>query len=223
MSSLLQIASILAERASQKTSASFILEMKDLAVIKRARFLKNSLEKNSNIDRLYLNSFLVPVARVNPADPCEENPDECDSLLRSTDLVPKPIRYAVHPFNYVGAPDGSIPFGWTTFGTEPKLKLLKPSGKKARHTYIDQYIWLFNENNLEYVRVEGVFPDPRLIAKFKACSSDSATAPKSCWNEEQDFFVEEDIAELIIKDTLANELRLIARNEPVTIKEDKNV
>jgi hypothetical protein len=222
MSSLIQIASILAERASKKTDQSFILEMKDLAVIKRARFLENSLNKDNGLDKIYTNSFIVPLKRVNPANECEEDPDPCDSILRTVDKVPTPIRYGVHPFNFVGPAYGGKPYGWTTFANEPRLKALPLTGKDARHTYRNQYVYIFNEENVEEVLIEGVFPDQRLIAKFFACPDEDGNK-KVCWKNEQDFFVEESIAELIIKDILQNELRIISRNEPTEVKPDKNV
>lgn len=219
MSSLVQIASILAERASKKNDISFIKEMKDLVVIKRGRFLANSLGKNPAIAKNYLNSFEIDLELVDATDECNKTDiSECDKIYRSKELIPAPIIYSSNPFDYVGAPGGADAYSWTSFGGERFNKHRPLTGKKARHSYTNNYIYVFNKA-IDTVRVEGVFPDPRLIAKFRSCNSNG----KPCFDETSDGFIEEQNAELIIKDILQNELRIIEHNEKDELKVDKNV
>jgi hypothetical protein len=221
MATLLQVASFLAERAGKKTDYTFIKEMKDLAVIKRARFLANTLSKDPGKARFYLQKFKISLKKIDLTDECassEEVAACCDEkAFRTEEKIPMPLQFGVHPFEYVGAPGGFKGYGWTTFGNEPYMKLRKPVGKNPRYAYSSDFIYIFNKDD-EEIQVEGVFPDPRLLAKFKGCNGQTV-----CWSEEKDAFLEEQIAELIIKDIMAVELRIQFPNEPIQVKEDKNV
>lgn len=220
MASLLQIASILAERASKKTDKSFIRQMEDLVVIERARIIANSLSKISSIDKYYLNAFHAPLKKVDITDECStelEDLDCADEAYRTVDLVPEPIRYSGNLFTYVGAPGGAKAYGWTTFGNEPFMKASKLTGKNARWNYVNGYIYIFNKE-IDKIRVEGVFGDPRELKKFQSCDG-----TKPCFSEESEMFVDEQNAKLIINEILGTHLRLLPQNEKILIKEDKNV
>lgn len=218
MASLKQAASILAERAEKKNDVSFIKEMKDLIIIKRARIIANSLSKNPSLAKYYLQRFNVPLIAVDAGDECNEDIAKCDKVFRTIEKVPESLRYYPNPFGYVGAPDGSHGWGWTTFGTEPKRRVKKLTGKFPRWTYTNGYIYIFNKDIPE-VGIEDVFSDPRSVAKFK-CGTDG----KPCFSEESEFPIDEQTLELIIKDIMQNELRLSnGNNEKILIKEDKNV
>lgn len=217
MASLLQIASQLAERAGRKNDITFIKQMKDLTIFKRATILANSLGKNPALDKLYLSYFHVDLKKVDATDECSDEEIACaDKVYKSVVPVPEPLKYGVHPFNYVGAPGGAKAYGWTTFGNEPYYQLDPFTGKFARHTYIDSYIYVFNKE-IDEIRVEGVFGDPRKLAAFKSCNG-----AKPCWTDEQETAIDERLAELIIKD-ITGELRFNIPDEPVQIKVDKDV
>jgi hypothetical protein len=219
MASLLQIASFLAERAGRQRDVVFRREMEDLIVLKRARFIANSLEKNPSKAKFYLQKFKVRLEKVDITDECEEEaaPACSDKAYKSIEKIPVPIQFGVHPFEYVGPIGGFQGFGWTTFGNEYWMKKRKHVGKKPRYAYTSERIYVFN-TDLEEIQVEGIFDDPRLLRPFQACDGS-----KSCWNDEQVLFLEAQYAEVIIRDILANELRIALPNEPIKIKEDKNV
>jgi hypothetical protein len=219
MAALLQIASFLAERAGKRTDVTFIDEMKDLVIIKRARFLANTLSKDPAKARFYLNKFKIQLKVVDLTDECAEEVDPCcsDKALRSIEKVPQPIRYGVHPFDYVGPVGGFKGYGWTTLGNEHWNKHRKMVGKNARYAYTSDYIYLLNEDK-EYIQIEGVFADPRALVSFQSC-----TGTTVCWSETQEASIEEEIAELVIKDILSVELRSFVQGEPIQVKEDKNV
>jgi hypothetical protein len=221
MATLLSVASFLAERAGKKTDITFIDAMKDLAVIKRARFLANTLSKDPGKARFYLQKFRVKMRKIDITDECtpEDEVDACcgERAFRTVEQVPVPLQFGVHPFEYVGPVGGFKGYNWTTIGNEHFLKHRKLVGSNARYAYTSNHIYLFNREDAE-LQVEGVFPDPRLLVKFQKCGEN-----KPCWDEEQDAFLEEQIAELIVKDILVTELRIAQPNEPIQLKEDKNV
>lgn len=191
--------------------------MKDLVVIKRARFIANSLQKSPAQDSYFLNFFNVSLVEVSSSDECDDDPECCDKILRSATKIPVPLRYGVHPFNYVGSPGGAKAYGWTTFGMEAALKAKPLTGTNPRYTYANQYVYVFNKK-IDTIRIEGVFPDPRLLAPFMACDDS-----KPCFKETDETFVDEQTAELIIDDILMKELRLLPANEKTQVKTDHNV
>ncbi len=214
-----QIASILAERAGKKSDNTFIREMKDLVIIKRARIIANSLSKNPSLDKNYMQGFKVAVKLIDITDECSiEDPECIDKAWITTVEIPQPIRYGVNPFAYVGSIGGSKGFGWTTFGNESFLKRKILTGKNPRYTWRNNRIVIFNKDLTEAgLGVEGVFGDPREVSKFKACDG-----KKSCYSDEQEFPIDEQNVELIIRDLMTNELRLNVVNEKNVIREDHN-
>ena len=221
MSSLRQISSIIAERAGKKRDITFIKEMEDLAVLKGATFIGRSLAKNPSQDKYYLRSFHLNLEKVDTTDECNEDLEDldcCDKAFRSVEEVPNPLKYGANLFSYVGGLGGAEPYSWTTFGNERYMKHKPLTGKKARYTYINKRIYVFNKD-IETIRVEMVASDPRALAKFACC--DDCNTP--CYDVEKDFFIDEQIAAIIIQDILANELRIAVPNEKIEIKEDKNV
>jgi hypothetical protein len=220
MASLRNLASFLAERAGKKRDITFIRSMEDLLIVKRARFLANSLSKDPSKDRFYLQKFKLPLTKIDLEDECLETEDidpKCESKAYiSTDSVPIPIRYGVHPFNYVGPVGGFKGYGWTTLGTEPWMKKRDMVGGNPRYTYTSNKIYIFNKEISE-IAVEGVFPDPRLLKEFQSCDG------TVCWSEEQEAFIEDEIAELILTDIEQNNLRLAVPNPPIQVKTDENV
>jgi hypothetical protein len=216
MASLHQAGSYLAERAGKKTDITFIKQMKDLVVIESARLKANSLSKTPSLASHYIQRFHVPLKKVDSTDECnEEAIDKCEMVYRSVLSIPEPIRFTSNPFPYVGSPDGGHAFGWTTFGTEPKRRVKKLTGKFPRHTYANNYLYIFNIE-IDEIAVEGVFSDPRSVSKFKCNGT-------PCYSDEQEFPIDEQTLKLVYDEIITKHLRLVIPNEKIQIKEDKNV
>lgn len=217
MASLAAAASYLAERAGKKRDMTFIKEMKDLIVIETARLKTNSLSKTPSLDKYYLQRFQLDTKAIDPSDECASSVKDCEAVYRTKDKIPQPLRYTSNPFSYVGAPDGSHGWGWTTFGTEPKRQAKKLTGKFPRHTYINEYLYIFNIK-IDTIGVEGVFSDPREVAKFLTCGT-----TKPCYSDETEFPIDEQLLKLAFDEILYKHLRVFIPNEKIIIKEDKNV
>lgn len=220
MASLSQGASQLADRAGKKNEVVFIKQMKDLVVFRRAVFLGNTLSKQPGLDRHYLQSFKVPMIKVDKDDEwCPIDPEEeecCNILYRSQLPIPEPIRYGVHPFNYVGSVGGSKAYRYTTFGNEPFLQADKQLKDFPAYTFLNNYLYIFNIKT-DYIRVEGVLADPRGAAPFQVCEGN-----QSCYSDEQEFPIDERLMGLIITD-ITKELGFNAPDEPTIVKVDKSV
>lgn len=219
--SLNQASSFLAERAGRATDQVFIDMMKDLVVFKRARFLANSFSKNPSLDKYYLQSFNIDLTKVSREDECEdvEGLKNCEVVYKTDKKIPQPVKYGVNLFAYVGGLGGTDSFGWTTFASEEYLKHSKITGKSARYTFLNEYIYVLNKA-IDKIRVEGVFSDPRLLKEFKCVKEGDTSA---CYSDDFEFPIDEQTMEIIIKDILATELRLLPDNEKLNIKQDKSV
>lgn len=217
---LKDIGELLAERAGRQLDVPFQMEMRDLVILKRARFLTNTLEKKTSLSRFFSQAFDIEITKIDiTAKDCEEAlPDGCDIAFKTVENVPIPLKIGVHPFDYVGAPGGHKAYGYTNFGSESTLRHLPYVGKKPRYAYINDKIYIFNEPNSNKIRIEGVFSDPRDLAAFKKCGTD-----KPCFSETENFPIDGATLELIIRDIMATELRLNPVQEDIQVKVDKNV
>ncbi len=220
---LLQIAELISERAGRQFDTAFNMEMQDLVVAHRARYITNKVQKNPTLGNYYVQSAIVDLKEVGK-DECEGLAEcNCENVLVTVDedgnpkKIPRPIVFGTHPFNYVGSPTGVQPFGWTTFGTEKYLAASPITGKKQRHTYLNEYIYVFNDRNLDKLRFEGIYADPRVLGGFK-CNDGS----KPCYSESLDFPIDDELIEPIINQIVNS---ILNRNveEKQEIKVGQNV
>ncbi len=215
---LVQIAELIAERKGRQFDVPFNLEMQDAVVYHRARYVSNRLQKNPALKSYYMQSAIVDLIEVGRDECAEAAECSCENILVSDRAIPRPLVVGVHPFEYVGSPSGVQAFGWTTFGSENFLSKSPITGKRQRHTYLNSKLYVFNDKNLDRIRFEGVFADPRLLSTFK-CGTDTSIM---CYSASLDFPLDDDLIQVIVEQILRVELR-----EPIEeqqeIKADKNV
>jgi len=217
---LKDVGEFLAERAGRQLDVPFQRQMHDLVILKRARFLTNTLEKKTSLSRFFLQAFDADIIKIDiTAKDCEDAlPEGCDIAFKTVLDIPVPLKIGVHPFDYVGAPGGHKSYGYTTFGSESTMRHSKYTGKKPRYAYINDKLYIFNEPNSNKIRIEGVFSDPRDLAPFMKCGTD-----KPCFSETENFPIDGATLELVIQDIMAKELRVTPREEDLQVKVDQNV
>lgn len=235
--SLPSIAEYLAERAGRQNDFPFRKQMEDAAVNWRATLVTNSLAKNPAQKSFYMQSILMPLAKVSKQDNedadgcdtcvdteditnfCEELKDcGCEDVFRTKDKVPDTLRISLNPFDYVGSPGGAKAFGWTTFGSEV-FKASNPIvGKLPRYTLLNDYIYIFREKNLLDLRIEGVFADPRDLYGLKC-----ANQTEPCYTKTSDFPVDGRMKQQIIQYVLSVDLHIPSNKEEIEVKADKDV
>jgi hypothetical protein len=216
---LIQIAELIAERAGRQYDKPFNLQMQDAVVYHRARYLANKLQKKQSLSSYYLQSFSDDLIDVNKDECAEVAECGCENIKRTKNKIPRPLVVGPLPFSYVGNVAGNHSYGWTTFGNEYIMSHSPITGKKPRHTYLNDYIYIFNEKNAERIRGEGVFTDPRSLTHLKGCGEE-ASAP--CYSDNLDFPIDDELIQLIVEQILRIELR-IPIQEPSEIKADKIV
>lgn len=216
---LIQIAEILAERVGRQFDIPFRKELEDLIVIHRARILTNSLSKNPALKKYYSQSIIIDVEEVD-RDECDElTTCACEHILRTTQEIPEVLKLGVNPYDYFGSQGGAQAYGWTTFAAEQYLATSAVIGKRIRYTRLNNRGYIFNDKNIEKIRLEDVFADPRKLANFSCSAYDNIP----CYSKTSDFVSDEAVTQLIIESILTKELRLIPQEEKIEIKTDKNV
>lgn len=217
---LSQIVEILAERVGRQFDVPFMKELEELVVIHRARILTNSLQKNPAHKKYYSNFIIVDLETVNK-DECPEIEEcGCESVLRTVSKIPISIKVGTNPYDYFGSPGGVNPYGWTTFSQEAYFKHNKYTKHRTRYTLLNEYGYVFNDKNVEKVRIEDVFADPRKLANF-SCSLGEDMVP--CYSETSEFIQDEAVTQLVIESILSKELRFFPQEEKVEVKTDKTV
>lgn len=211
------IAEQIAERKKRQFDVPFKKQMEDLAVIYRSRFITNSLSKNPALKKYYAQAIIEDLEEVNK-DECDELADcNCENVLRTKREIPQSIRVGTNPYDYVGSPGGMQPFGWTTFSSERYYTSNRFTATLPRYTKLNNRIYIFNEKNIQKVRIEDVFDDPRELANF-SCSS---VEFKPCYTNSSDFITDNAMAQLVIEAIVE---KLNGDKEPeIEIKTDKNV
>lgn len=216
---LSQITEILAERVGRQFDVPFMKELEELVVAHRARILTNSLQKNP-AQKKYYSSFIIVDLEVVDKDECPEIEEcGCESVLRTVSKLPISLKVGNNPFDYFGSPGGVNPFGWTTFSQEAYFKHNKYTKNRTRYTLLNDYGYVFNDKNIEKIRVEDVFADPRKLANFTCSTSDNIP----CYDSTTEFLQDEAVAQLVIQSILSQDLRLVPLEEKIEVKTDKNV
>jgi hypothetical protein len=223
---LRRTAEFLAERASRQHDIPFVKQMEDAIVFWRSRLLTDQIERNPNKKAYYRQAILLElkdVAKQDKEDKCADLVEElcecgCESIKRTELTIPQVLKVGVNPYDYVGSPGGVHPFGYTTFGTEIFRMKSKYTGKKPRYTLVNDYIYVFNEENLTELRIEDVFGDPRQLYGLKCPGQ---TEP--CYTASSDFPIDEKMSQQVIEYIMKNELRMVVQEEKTEIKADSNV
>jgi hypothetical protein len=148
--------------------------------------------------RFFLKDFDVPLVTV----PKSECPIEVDcEVRRSKTTIPTPTRTNETLFEFVGSVDKMISFGYATpeqFNVYNKYN--KYTGGNWKYFYINQYLYVYGDKEIEDVNVRGLYPDPRDLKGFQ-CSG------TPCYTDDMQYDVPDDLINAMISDTLRIELR----------------
>jgi hypothetical protein len=158
-----------------------------------------------------MQDFNMKLVRV-PVSQCPEF--GCD-ILRTELKVPKPIRTKLNDvFRYVGNVEFTKTFN---FANPEQIKFLnaqKFGGKVIRYSYFNDYIWVFGNLDLRWVRIQGVFEDPIEVGKFQ-CNNENP-----CVDENSEYPISRDLL-VLVEESILNALRIQVQgsNEEIKINE----
>lgn len=188
---------MLADRVGQPFNVPLIKELKVILNYKRADYFQQILDKHPEQRKYFLKDFTVELEETDKAECITSGCTIRKSILK----VPLPVRTKDTLFDYVGDADKQSSYRYMT----PDQSLL--SSSTARYTatrpsyyYANGYIYIYNDDDIEYINVRGVFSDPSQLSSFKC-----GTTP--CYTDNDSFEMPEDIVNTMVQDVLKNELR----------------
>jgi len=169
----------------------------------RAMFIRRDYARNGVVSKtLEQDLGCIPLVKVDGSRCCNL-PSDCP-VFRTNVKMPKPVRFNLQDaFTFIGKPDGT--------GAIPKVEpymvefLLydKYTSDKPKYYMIDEYIYVYNPNGMEYINVRGVFEDPREVHNFNTCDG-------SCYDPQSDYPLPADMLSAINMGLLQGELQLLS-------------
>lgn len=192
-----EIVDILAERSGRSLDFAFKLEIKAILDAYRARYMKNTLERNPQDRRFFQTTFVVPLTKTG----CDKG--EC---VLVSEPIPAPLRSNVI-FDYVGSPLFDKAFNYTLSEAVAFHKHAKYTGKKEKWSYVNSRLYIYNNPLLEEVGVKGVFEktDFSDYPYIKGCNIFGEFCED---NEDMEYPMPQDLIQPIITEILKSELSI---------------
>ena len=186
----------------------------------RAVFIRRDYAKNGFISRhIEQDLGCLKVIKVD-ASKCCNLPIDC-SVYRTIKEIPRTIRYNFEDaISYVGDVTGMGTIPLVSPQTVPFLPYDKYTNKKMKSYVLDNYVYIYNAEGLEFVNVRGVFEDPQHVAAFECCDGDypgsqsSSYTPTtncdSCYSDDKhEFPIPMDMIQSINQGILGGQLKLL--------------
>lgn len=146
----------------------------------RAFFISQLFSAGKAIpDALVQHLECVEMECLDPAECCEIQ--TCDRVLRSTQKIPQTIhRNDRDSILTVSTPDHRMGFTKTSYFRQRTNQYNKYTGKKPRYFIKNNYLYVTNTTELEYVALSGIFDDPTEALLFSNCDG----TPCWTWDDE---------------------------------------
>lgn len=176
-------------------SARYIMQ---IALRKRSRVLKQEQEKKKLHERFSRQ-------RINCMELIEVDKHECNCIplnttckvRRTKEKVPTPIKDFLASVTSI---DGNILYSPTTFHNYDEHSRLRPIQNKPKYFISNEYIYIVNDDDKQYISIEGVFENPSEAANISC--SDSSSSAECYYALDQEFNVSPDLLDSIILLTL---------------------
>ena len=172
----------------------------------RAMLIRRDFTRNGMITRhLEQDLGCLELEKVD-ASKCCDLPVEC-AVYKTVRKIPKTIRFSfrdaiTHVSDVTGL--GTIPL------VESHVVQWLPYDKyvkKERKAYmIEDYMYIYEADGLQFINVRGVFEDPEDVAKFDCDGSD-------CYDDDMDFPIPMDMIQTITQGIMSGELMLLASSK----------
>ena len=171
----------------------------------RAMFIRRDYQKNVfNSRHIEQDLGCIKLERVNASKCCNMPATAC--VYRSIQPIPKTIRYNFsEAITYVGDISGMGRIPLIDSNTIKYIPYDKYTKGKYKAYMIEDFMYVYNADGLEYINIRGVFEDPEEVAKFGDC------AGEVCYDDSQhDFPISMDMIQLINSGVMNGELKLLA-------------
>lgn len=137
----------------------------------RSLLIKQEHDKGKTLDSSILQDLgCVPMILVDSAECCEIT--TCERVLRTKNPLPQPLDFNFNEaFVYIGTIDKSIPFQKIPITQIPFFKYDKYISKLPKWYYKNNHLYVLNNDELDYIKVIGVFENPEEVSKYTHCGT----------------------------------------------------
>lgn len=177
----------------------------------RALLIRRDVQANGMSDG-FLQRFYIPLVKVDKADSCAFNLD-CVKVLRSTLPIPRPVRLKSDVlFKFVGTVDGKS-FVPVEYEEIPYTCYNKYTSGDIRYSYINEYLYFFNNTKLKYAALQYIVADPKSI--------NSICTESTCYNDNSEYPLPDDLIPQIVSAILSGEFKILNPvDEEVEVNKD---
>ena len=170
----------------------------------RAMFIRRDYARNGFVSRhIEQDLGCIRLQKVN-ASKCCNLPIDC-TVYKTIQSIPKTVRFNFEEaITHVGDVTG---FGTIPIVNSNTIKFL-PYDKYTKGKYkaymIEDFLYIYNAEGLEYINIRGVFEDPAEVARFGDCGG------HGCYDDTADFPIPMDMLSQINTGILAGELKILS-------------
>lgn len=215
--SLNQMVEMLAEMANKRFDVPTQEMLKVVINYKRSDWTQKLLEKHPEHQRFYLKFISDDLVDVEESE-CPLPSSGC-TVKRTSNKIPIPVRNSHNIFWYVGDGDKLDGYTYTTPDQLPWIVKYgsKYTAERPKYFFINGYIYIYNDNATEAVTIQAVWADQRQLNEFK-CEG------IACYTDDDQYDIPEDIINMIMLDTIKNELKLLSipNDTEVTVDDKQN-
>jgi hypothetical protein len=169
----------------------------------RAMFIRRDYARNGFTSRhIEQDLGCIRLEKVD-ASKCCSLPVAC-SVYKTIQPIPKTVRFNFEEaITHVGDVTGLGTIPIVNSNTIKFLPYDTYTKGKYKAYMIEDFLYIYNAEGLEYINIRGVFEDPTDVAKFGDC------AGSGCYNELSDFPIPMDMISQINTGILAGELKML--------------
>lgn len=172
----------------------------------RAMFIRRDYAKNGFVSRHVEQDLgCIKLIKVD-ASKCCNLPINC-AVYRTEKTIPKTIRRnfeesITHVGDVTGL--GTIPF--VESNAIQWIPYDKYTKDKMKAYMIEDYLYVYNADGLEYINVKGIFENPKEVEKFSDCKDNGG----NCYSDDYDYPIPLDMVNMINQGILNGELTLLS-------------
>lgn len=173
--SINRIVTLIASHLKRETDEPFKRMLAVKADQWRSTLVSRSLEKHPEQRSFFTQTIFVPM-QCDSLVPCELTSIQLCNVMKSTKIVPLPMRFGTTLFDYIGTIDGKKGFYNASPGTLDSLQAGKYTGRNTFWEYTNKKILIrnnkinFNEKPIPMIRIDAVFDRPIDVFEFN-CST----------------------------------------------------
>lgn len=211
--SLNDLVQLLADRVGSPFSIPLQEQLKVIFNYKIADWVQKLIDKHPEQRKFFMKYIADELVDVDQS----ECPAAVGCTIRRTSKkIPVPVRSEYALFDYVGDPDKLDGY---TYTTPDQLTIMINHGSKytkdrPRYMYMNGYVYIYNDNILEYLSIGGLWTDQRQLNAFK-CED------VPCYTDDDQLDVAADIINTMVQDVMKNELRLLSPEAGEITVDDK--